>query len=152
MSTRVKDALQQLADMFPSVRGLMNLERSDGRRVGNHWRDELAKLDIGHVEDVIDEYARCVRPLPEGDRVIFEIMEAVKSRMFDDQERLRVMELREQSRKMPWRDGAERDPTCQAVRYIMSNGPVSPERLKELQAWGAWGGPKPEWIGGEETA
>ena len=148
---RAKEALQQIANTYQSVRGLMNKRHPNGGHYGTWWVKLVCDLDLDHLEDICDEYARCIRPLPEGDRIIADIILAVKERMTKDQERLRTLEIRAQARKAPWRDGANRDPTCQAIRYIMRHGPVTPERLKQLEAYGAWGGPRPEWMDGKEA-
>lgn len=145
---RAHEALKQISDTYPSVRGLMNKKHPNGGYYGTFWVKLVCDLDLDHLEDVCDEYARCVRPLPDGDRLIGDLIVAVKERMTKDQERLETMETRAMARKPPWRDGDNRDPTCEAVRYIMTHGPVTPEQLKELATYGAWSGPRPEWMDG----
>jgi len=86
--------LAEIADHYPTLRGLMNKRLKSGDYLGNLWADTLADLDPEHFSNVCHEYATLERQLPTpADQLPFEIKAEVKRRVGIDVEKLRSMEI-----------------------------------------------------------
>ena len=101
----LKQARRELAEIgktYNTIRGMMEYTFKDGERTLDHWASLLVDLDYEHFENVCHEYATLQRRPPDpGDRLPYEIKQEVQRRMDKDNERLRVMQLREMARRPP---------------------------------------------------
>ena len=133
--------LAEIADMYPTLRGLMNKRTKAGEYIGNLWADMLSDLDPTHFSNVCYEYAKAERQLPQpADQLPFEIKAEVKRRRDVDIERERSMEIQLAGR-------AAKDGTAWALvraedakgnlDHVIYTGIPGVHTLRELEAYRA---------------
>lgn len=136
-TANVMAELARIADVYPTLRGLMNKKLKSGSYLGQHWAESLTRLNPSHFADVCDEYASLERELPDpADRLPFEIASEVRERVGRDVDRLRSMEIqlagREAKKGSAWKyvrsQDAKGDPDA-----VIFTGIPGVHTLRELE-------------------
>jgi hypothetical protein len=133
---QAKQELRRIADIYPTLMGLLKREVAEGRTVGSVWAEILTRLEASDVEEAVDAYCSGYKSLPDpGDRLITEIVQTASDAAYERQRRWDQYAEVHARKKYVWREGSSL-PVCVAIRYLLARGPVSADKVEELVAWG----------------
>jgi len=128
--------LQSIAELSPRLRGWLNTETRGGSRVGLRWANLMVDLDRDHFENVCFEFANGERRLPESyEELMHDIIEESRNRRALEIEKGKLQEEVWGRCAVPWRDRKPGERWCQAIKWIMQNGPATKQQVDELVAW-----------------
>ena len=147
-----KRCLFEIARVYPTLLGMLTKKQGE-TTVGEIWAAQLEPLEGMYVEDVCGEFAECLRPLPDTqDRLIQIICEDVRDRRQRDMNKLHQhAQYHTKPKEGAWSVVRKDKVGNHAIRLgqQVKAGTLTTEenesRLEELIAWDK-GGPKPKWI------
>ncbi len=155
--SKVKEDLYQIGKGYPLLLGLMKKKFTgkveDGEpatcTVGEHWAGLMVDLDPIHFENVVDEFAKMERKLPEPiDQLPYEIIHDVKDRAQRDKDRLEQHEKYHQPQPL-WRQTVSKSLWCRVVKFLLAVKCTS-EEADDLAAWSIGEGDPPTWLTPEQ--
>ncbi len=149
----VKNELWEIAKAYPTLRGLLQKELTQGKTVGEHWATLLQPLDAVHFENVCFEFATMERPLPEPiDQLVFVIKQEVTDRAWKDRCRLEQYEKYHNQTRGAFQSvrNDKAGKIAVALGVACKEGRISKgendKRVDELCEWEFRNGPKPDWV------
>lgn len=93
-TNQILEELSEIAQLYPTLRGLLNIKLKSGSYVGQQWAMILKDCDPDDLHDVCQLYATAKLRIPNPtDHLVFEIADRCKELADKRLERLRSMEI-----------------------------------------------------------